>query len=50
MLFRSDAGEIAEGLASTVIEIAGNEVKVQRIGAISLEELQSVDPNIVLPS
>ena len=62
MLFRSipalqseiaanyDAGEIAEGVASTVIEIAGSEAKVQRIGAISLEELQSVDPNIVLPS
>jgi tRNA A37 threonylcarbamoyladenosine synthetase subunit TsaC/SUA5/YrdC len=49
-----DVGEIAEGLTSTIIEIAGNEAKVQRIGAISLAELQSVDPNIdpniVLPS
>ena len=45
-----DAGEIAEGVASTVIEIAGNEAKIVRIGAITLEELQTVDPNIVVPS
>ena len=45
-----DAGEIAESVASTVIEIAGNEAKIVRIGAITLEELQTVDPNIVVPS
>ena len=45
-----DVGEIAEGATSTVIAIAGNESKVVRIGAISLEDLQSVDPNIVVPS
>jgi len=43
-------GEIAEVATSTVIAIAGNEAKVVRIGAISLEDLQSVDPNIVVPS
>lgn len=41
-------GELPVGAPTTVLTIANNEVKLDRIGAISLKELKSVNKNIVI--
>lgn len=41
-----DEGVLAEGPASTWLEISENEVTVKRVGAISIEQLQAVIPSI----
>jgi L-threonylcarbamoyladenylate synthase len=43
-----DFGELPVGAPTTVLTIANGAVKVDRIGAISLKELKSVNKNIVI--
>jgi len=41
-----DEGVLDEGPASTWLEISENEITVERVGAISIEQLQAVIPSI----
>ena len=41
-----DEGVLAEGPASTWLEISENEITVKRVGAISIDQLQAVIPSI----
>ena len=45
-----DEGVLAEGPASTWLEISENEITVKRVGAISIEQLQAVIPSISAPN
>jgi tRNA threonylcarbamoyl adenosine modification protein (Sua5/YciO/YrdC/YwlC family) len=45
-----DAGELPEGLPSTVIAVKDDGVALMRAGAISLAELREVTPNIAVPA
>lgn len=48
--FFFDAGELPEGLLSTVISVKSDGVTLKRAGAISLADLRTVTPNIAVPA
>jgi tRNA A37 threonylcarbamoyladenosine synthetase subunit TsaC/SUA5/YrdC len=45
-----DAGELPDGPSSTVISVKSDGLTLVRKGAISLEELRTVTPNIAVPA
>jgi tRNA threonylcarbamoyl adenosine modification protein (Sua5/YciO/YrdC/YwlC family) len=48
--FFFDAGELPDGPPSTVISVKSDGLTLVRQGAISLEELRTVTPNIAIPA
>jgi L-threonylcarbamoyladenylate synthase len=45
-----DAGELPEGISSTILSVKDDGVTLRRQGAISLAELRSITPNIAVPA
>ncbi len=45
-----DAGPTGETVASTIVDLTAAEPRVVRVGAVSVESLREVAPNVVVPS